>query len=157
MDESLVVTGPGEQDPLGLHISPSQPGALPRGPRGPRIVPRGGCLMHNNEPHSIPWWPGADFGAVASPVFLPPSRSTVSIAHMWKPSSDQPCSRDVPLCNLCFSTRARTMNMRLLSPCSVDGCLLQVLSSRLSVPIHSLCGSAPDCSVTRRYESKYTG
>ena len=31
-DESLVVTGPGEHDPLGLHISPSQPRALPRGP-----------------------------------------------------------------------------------------------------------------------------
>lgn len=31
-DESLVVTGPGEHDPLGLHISPSQPQALLRGP-----------------------------------------------------------------------------------------------------------------------------
>lgn len=32
MDESLVVTGPGEQAPLGVHISPSQPQAVPQGP-----------------------------------------------------------------------------------------------------------------------------
>lgn len=33
-DENLEVTGLGEQDPLGLYISPKQPQALPQGPRG---------------------------------------------------------------------------------------------------------------------------
>lgn len=70
-DESLVVTGPGEHDPLGLHISPSQPQALLRGP-GPLIVPGGVCLMQYNEPRSTPWWPGGDFGVVAFSVLLPP-------------------------------------------------------------------------------------
>lgn len=33
-DENVEVTGLGEADPLGLCISPKQPGALPQGPRG---------------------------------------------------------------------------------------------------------------------------
>lgn len=52
------------------------------GTRVPLIVPQGGCLMHYNEPHNIPWWHGGDFGVVTSPTL-----STVCITHMWSFSS----------------------------------------------------------------------
>lgn len=57
---------------------------------GPLIVPQGVCLMHYNEPHNTPQWPGGDFGVVTSPAFPPPT-TTVShyYSHGRKYSSDE--------------------------------------------------------------------
>ena len=103
-DESVAGTDPGEQDPLGLHISPLQPQAQPQGPRGPLIVPKGHCLMHCNEPHNMPWWHGGDSGTssyVPSPTLCCQcysymeiqlrSRGTCSVLIMYQ-SPTQRCS-----------------------------------------------------------------
>lgn len=75
-----------EWAPLGLHIRPGQPRALPLAP-GPSLFHRD-CLMLCNEPHNTPRWPSGDFGGVPSAVLLPPLLTSTISSHQHHLTGD---------------------------------------------------------------------
>lgn len=76
-----------EWAPLGFHISPEQPRALPLAP-GPSLFHRD-CLMPCNEPHNTPRWASGDFGVVPSAALLPRPLSVCCVHQEGQHSSHQ--------------------------------------------------------------------
>lgn len=97
-----------ERAPLGLHISPEQPRALPLA-AGPSLFHRD-CLMLCNEPHNTPRWPSGDFGLVPSPAFLPPLLSVCFIHQEGRCSSHQ--DRVIVLVMLVILKKIGNINFR---------------------------------------------